>query len=75
MMVIDKFHISLFNILNELIYIYDCKTYDVLFINNTAKSVLKIKNNIPLKKDVENSPFFKNILHLDNGEEKGNFFS
>lgn len=74
-MIIDKFHISLFNILDELIYIYDCKTSDVLFINNTAKNILKIKNNIPLKKDIENSLFFKNIFSLDNEEEKSNFFS
>ena len=49
-MIIDKFHISLFNILDELIYIYDFKNLDVLFLNNKAKNIFKTNNNIPLKK-------------------------
>ncbi len=70
-MIIDKFHISLFNILDELIYIYDYKTLDVLFLNNKAKSILKINNNIPLTKDILNNPFFNNseTLNEDIGEE------
>lgn len=57
-MVIDKFHISLFNTLDELIYIYDINSLDVLFLNNKAKSILKISNNIPLKDDIISNPFF-----------------
>ena len=61
-MIIDKFHISLFNILDELIYIYDYKTLEVLFLNNKAKNVLEINNNIPLTKDILNNKFFKNEI-------------
>ena len=64
-MIIDKFHISLFNILDELIYIYDYKTKEVLFLNNKAKSVLEISNNIPLKNDILNNKFFKNKITLN----------
>ncbi|WP_250278710.1 EAL domain-containing protein [[Clostridium] colinum] len=82
-MIIDKLHISLFNILNELIYIYDYNTLDILFLNNTAKNILKINNNIPLKKDILNCSFFNNrqVLSRDITEEpkfisyEGNNFS
>ena len=65
-MIIDKFHISLFNILDELIYIYDFKTLDVLFLNNKAKNIFKTNNNIPLKKDILSNTFFCNPIALNN---------
>lgn len=63
-MVIDKFHISLFNILDELIYIYDSETLEVLFLNDKGKEILKINNNVPLKSDVKNNPFFRKVINL-----------
>ncbi|WP_317367243.1 EAL domain-containing protein [uncultured Tyzzerella sp.] len=69
-MIIDKFHISLFNILDELIYIYDYKTLDVLFLNNKAKNIFKIANNMPLKNDIIGNTFFSNPIALN--EEIGN---
>lgn len=65
-MIIDKFHISLFNILDELIYIYDFKNLDVLFLNNKAKNIFKTNNNIPLKKDILSNTFFCNPIALNN---------
>ncbi len=64
-MIIDKFHISLFNILGELIYIYDYKTLEVLFLNNKAKDILHINNNIPLKEDILDCMFFRDKITLN----------
>lgn len=71
-MIIDKFHISLFNVLDEIIYIYDYKTLEVLFINDKAKKKLGINNNIPLSKDIYNNTFFmnKNVLKSELLEEQ-----
>lgn len=75
-MVIDKFHISLFNTLDELIYIYDINSLDVLFLNNKAKSILKISNNIPLKDDIISNPFFaKGVTLKDKISQEPKFIS
>ncbi len=65
-MVIDKFHISLFNIIKEIVYIYNFDTKEVLFLNNIGKQRLNINNNIPLKIEIENSIFFNNYESLNN---------
>lgn len=52
---IDEFHISLFNLLESIIYIYEDKTKEIIFINKNAKKVLEID-------DIKDIKIPRNIL-------------
>lgn len=74
-MIIDKFQISLFNLLESIIYLYDEKTKEIIFINKYGKKILGIENEkemqtkIPketMDKLLKDCPLEKNTLISDN---------
>lgn len=63
-MVIDEFHLSLFNLLENIIYIYklDKNEKDVLFINKKTKDILGIKEEKEIfNTDIPVDKFFKDF--------------
>lgn len=76
-MIIDKFHLSLFNLLENYIYIYKIdiftKEKEILFINKKIKETLNIskendifKKNIPLDKFLKDYTSKEEDLNTDN---------
>lgn len=53
-MIIDKFYTQLFNVFEELVYIYDYENDMVLYLNEKAKQSFEIDKPLPLRKQVFN---------------------